>query len=369
MTRRSLTAGVLVTMACVYGTAAGIRGQQPAGGRGATPGAPGGGGVQALVVDDAESARRGFKKPKDGPQTVAEYEALFKSISNWGRWGKDDQLGAMNLITDAKRKQAAGLVKSGIAVSLSHTLVTDTVADMPQPFELSGGGSTFKYSFHSTTHSHLDAICQFDYKGELFNGWKIKDTKSAKGCTTLDVDALKNGLTTRGVLIDIPRLRGVKYLEPGTPIYPEEIEAWEKKANLKIGPGDAIFLRTGRWLRRAEKGPWQLFPAPPGEGEAGYHVSCPAWFKKRDVAIVGADVSNDVTPHVEVAGEVLSLTRGMPVHSLTIVALGGIIIDALDLEAVAETAAKLNRWEFMVTGAPPRVVGGTGSLLNLTAIF
>jgi kynurenine formamidase len=367
---RSQIAGVLITVACVSGAAVGLRGQQPAGGARPPATAPrAGGGVQALVVDDAESARRGFKKNHDGPQTVAEYEALFKSISNWGRWGKDDQLGAMNLITDAKRKQAAKLVKHGIAVSLSHTAVTETTADMPAPFELSGGGSTFKYSFHSTTHSHLDAICQFDYKGQLFNGWQIKDTKSAKGCTTLDVDALKNGLTTRGVLIDIPRLRGVKYLEPGTPIYPEEIEAWEKKAGVKIGPGDAIFLRTGRWLRRAEKGPWQLFPAPPGEGEAGYHVSCPAWFKKRDVAIVGADVSNDVTPHVEVAGEVLSLTRGMPVHSLTIVALGGIIIDALDLEAVAETAARLNKWEFMLVGAPPRVTGATGGLINLTAIF
>lgn len=370
MTRRSLMAGVLVTIACVSATAVATRGQQPAG-RAPAPGAAPqqGGGVQALAVDDAESARRGFKKPHDGPQTVAEYESLFTSISNWGRWGKDDQLGAMNLVTDAKRKQAASLVKTGVAVSLSHALVTDTVADMPTPFELTGGGSTFKYSFHSTTHSHLDAICQFDYKGQLYNGWQIKDTKSAKGCTTLHVDALKNGLTTRGVLVDIPRLRGVKYLEPGTPIYPAEIEAWEKKAGVKIGPGDAILLRTGRWLRRAEKGPWQLFPAPPGEGEAGYHVSCAAWFKKRDVAIVGADVSNDVTPHVEVAGEVLSLTRGMPIHSLTIVALGGIIIDALDLEAVADTAAKLNRWEFMLVGAPPRAVGATGSLINLTAIF
>ena len=101
MTRTQI-AGVLVTIACVSGTAVASRGQQPA------PGArPPGGGIQALVVDDAESARRGFKKPKDGPQTVAEYESLFKSISNWGRWGKDDQLGTVNLITDAKRKEAA----------------------------------------------------------------------------------------------------------------------------------------------------------------------------------------------------------------------------------------------------------------------
>ena len=306
---------------------------------------------------------------KDGPQTVAEYEKIFKEISNWGRWGKDDQLGAMNLVTDAKRKQAASLVKTGIAVSMGHNLITENVADMQNPFELSGGGSTFKYGFHSTTHSHLDAICQFDYKGQLFNGAQIKDTKGPKGCSTLGVEALKDGLTTRGILMDIPRLRGVKYLEPGTGVYPADLEAWEKKTGVKVGPGDAVFLRTGRWARRLEKGPWQLYPAPPGEGEAGYHSSTPQWFRKRDVAIVGADVSNDVTPHNDVAEEVLKVTRGMPVHSLVIVALGGIIVDALDLEAVGEMCAKLNRWEFMVVGAPPRVVGGTGSLINLTAIF
>jgi kynurenine formamidase len=325
--------------------------------------------VQAEDADEATFKKRGFRKPHDGPQSVAEYERIFKEISNWGRWGKDDQLGTLNLITNAKRKQAASLVKQGIAVSLAHDLITDKVADMPNPFELSGGGSTFRYSFHSTTHSHLDAICQFDYKGLLFNGWNIKEMKGPGGCKTQGVEAMKDGLMTRGILMDIPRLRGLKYLEPGTPVYAEDFEAWEKKTGIKVQPGDAVFLRTGRWARRAEKGPWQLYPAPPGEGEAGYHSTTPIWFKKRDVAIVGADVSNDVTPHIDVKPEVLAYTRGMPVHSLTIVALGAIVVDAMDLEAVAETAAKLNRWEFMVVGAPPRVKGGTGSLLNLTAVF
>lgn len=362
MMRRVLSvAGVLAMVASISSVSV-MQGQQK-------PNPPGWMNIGAVDATDEMFKQRGFKKPHDGPQTIAEYEAIFKQISNWGRWGKNDQLGTLNLITDAKRKEAAKLVKSGIAVSMAADLVTEKVADMPNPFELSGGGSTFKYSFHSTTHSHLDAICQFDYKGELYNGWNIKDTKSAKGCTTLGVEAMRHGLTTRGVLMDIPRLRGVKYLEPGTPVYAEDFEAWEKKTGIKVGPGDAVFLRTGRWARRAEKGPWQLYPAPPGEGEAGYHVSTPVWFKKRDVAIVGADVSNDVAPHIEVKKEVLEYTRGMPVHSLVIVALGGIIVDALNLEEVAETAAKLNRWEFLVVGAPPRAVGATGSLINLTAVF
>ena len=334
-----------------------------------TPNPPGWMNISSEEASDATFKARGFKKPHDGYQTIAEYEKVFKEISNWGRWGKDDQLGTMNLVTDAKRKQAATLVKTGIAVSMAHAVVQEITADMGSPFELSRGGSMFKYGFHSTTQSHIDAVCQFDYKGELYNGHNVKDVKPPTGCTTLDVDQLKNGLITRGILLDIPLLRGLKYLEPGTPVYAEDFEAFEKMAGIKIGPGDAIFLRTGRWARRAEKGPWQLYPAPPGPGEAGYHALTPIWFKERDVAIVGADVSNDVTPHIEVKKEVLQFTRGMPVHSLTIVALGGVVVDAMDLEAVAETAAKLKRWEFMVVGAPPRVDGATGSLINLTAIF
>ena len=135
------------------------------------------------------------------------------------------------------------------------------------------------------------------------------------------------------------------------------------EAGVNVSAGDAIFLRTGRWLRREQLGPWQLYPAPPGEGEAGYHVSVVPWIRSRDVAVVGADVSNDVTP-ARVGDAVLTETRLMPVHSLVIVAIGGYVVDAMDLEALAETAAKLNRWEFMVTGAPIPAAGGTGALLT-----
>lgn len=309
------------------------------------------------------------------PQSIAEFEAIFKQVSNWGRWGKDDEVGTMNLVTDAKRKQAAGLVKIGKAVSLAHTLITEPAADTPNapgtslgPFDMTGGGTTFKYAFHSTTHSHVDALCQFDYQGELYNGVKISEVKSPKGCTKQGMEMIKTGFTTRGVLFDIPRLKGVPYLEPGTPVYQEDMEAWEKKAGVKVGPGDAVFLRTGRWLRREKIGPWGLIPPDPEAGEAGYHVSQVQWLRKRDVAFVAADVSNDVRPS-GVPKDVQGRVRSMPVHSLVIVAMGGYIIDALDFEELAETAAKLNRWEFMVTGAGTAAKGGTGSLLNLTALF
>jgi kynurenine formamidase len=184
------------------------------------------------------------------------------------------------------------------------------------------------------------------------------------------MEDIKTGFTTRGVLFDIPALKGVPYLEPGTPVYPEDLEAWEKKAGFKVQPGDAIFLRTGRWERRAKIGPWDLIPSKPidAAGEAGYHISTVPWMRKRDVAIIAADVSNDVRPS-GVPQEVLSRVRSMPVHSATIVSMGAYIIDAVDLEELARVAAKEKRWEFMVTGAGMAAKGGTGSPLNLTAIF
>lgn len=311
------------------------------------------------------------------PQTVAAFEQLQKELSNWGRWGAADEIGTLNLITDAKRKAAAKLVKTGKAISLAHTLITESAPDLPNkpgmslgPFEMTNGGTTFKYSFHSTTHSHVDALCQFDYEGRLYNGVKVSEAKGPAGCSKQGMELVKVGFTTRGVLLDIPRLKGVPYLEPGTPVYPEDIEAWEKKAGVKVQPGDAIFLRTGRWDRRTKVGPWDLIPAKPidAAGEAGYHISTMRWMKQRDVAIIAADVSNDVRPS-GVPQEVLSRVRAMPVHSLAIVTLGAYIIDAVDLEELAATAAKLNRWEFMVTGAPAAAKGATGSLVNLTAIF
>jgi kynurenine formamidase len=161
----------------------------------------------------------------------------------------------------------------------------------------------------------------------------------------------------RGILLDIPQLKNVPYLEPGTPVFVEDIEAWEKKANIKVSSGDAIFLRTGRWARRAKLGPWAL-----AQSEAGYHASVAPWLKARGVSFLGSDDAQDVTP---------SLVEGvpLPVHTLAITALGVDILDSQDLEAVAETAARLHRWEFLLMVSPLPVIGGTGFPVNALAIF
>ena len=295
------------------------------------------------------------------PRNAAEFDELFQKVKNWGRWGKDDQLGSANLVTTAKRKQAVGLVKAGTTVSLAHNPLTEKAEDNANPFEhtMLRGFSMDRYavSYHGYAHSHIDALCHILYKDQTYNGYARADVNTEKGCTRLGIDNLKNGIVTRGILLDIPRLKGVDYLEPGTPVYIEDLEAWEKKAGVKVSSGDAILLRTGRWARRAKLGPWNV-----GQNAAGLHASVAPWIKERGVAFAGSDLALDVVPS-QVEG------MNLPVHTLFITALGINLLDNQDLEALAETAAKLNRWEFMLTINPVPVTGGTGFPLNALAMF
>jgi len=295
------------------------------------------------------------------PRNAAEFDALFQSVKNWGRWGPDDQLGAANLVTDAKRRQAAALVKTGLTVSLAHNPITEPADDNASPFEhtMNRGFTTdtYRVSYHGYAHSHIDALCHILYKDQTYNGYARAEVNTEKGCTKLSIDTLKQGVITRGILIDIPRLKGVPYLEPGTAIYAEDVEAWEKQAGVKIGPGDALMLRTGRWARREQVGPW-----PVGRNAAGFHASIAPWMKARGVAFVGSDAASEVTPTM-VEGVTL------PVHTLLITALGIHMLDNQDLERLSDTAARLKRWEFLLTINPVPVTGGTGSPLNTLATF
>ena len=295
------------------------------------------------------------------PRNTVEFDELFQQVRNWGRWGPDDQLGSANLITPAKRKQAIGLAKTGVSVSLAHDALTERAEDNASPFEhtMNRGNTmdTYRVSYHGYAHSHIDALCHMLYKDQTYNGYARADVNTDTGCKKLGIENLKSGVVTRGILIDMPRLKNVPYLEPGTPVYVEDLEAWEKKAGIKVSSGDAILLRTGRWARRAAVGPWVV-----GQRAAGVHASVAPWIKARGVALVGSDAALDVVP---------SMVEGMnlPVHTLMITALGINILDNQDLEAVAETTARLNRWEFMLTLAPVPVIGGTGFPLNALAVF
>ena len=295
--------------------------------------------------------------PESHDLTLADVERLMEELSNWGRWGADDQLGAANLITPAKRLEASALVREGITVSLEHPLLTEEAPDVPFPFErrmlgvpdaaeepafFASVSDNYTISYHGYSHSHLDSLCHIFYKGQMYNGVS-QETVTEDGCSNASIIDLHGGVVTR--------------LEPGTPIYQEDLEAWEEMAGVTVRPGDAIFIRTGRWARRAALGPWNV-----SQHAAGLHASTMPWVKSRDVAFLGSDVAADVVP---------SRIEGvrLPVHQLTIVAMGVDLFDNQDLEALAETAAAQNRWEFMLVAAPLAVETGTGSPVNALAIF
>jgi len=253
------------------------------------------------------------------------------------------------------------LVQRGITVSLAHNPITEAAPDNgATAFEHVMGRSltsdTYSFTYHGYSVTHIDALCHFAYNGKFYNDVPVS-ANTSEGCSKSGIENLKGGIVTRGILLDFPRLKGVPYLEPGTPIYIEDIEAWERQAGVTISAGDVIFVYTGRWARREALGPWRI-----SGSSAGLHASVVPWIKARDVAFVGSDAATDVSPSM-VEGV------GLPLHTLLIAGLGSNIFDNMDLEALAETAARLNRWEFMLTAGPIPVTGGTGSPLNPIAVF
>lgn len=304
-------------------------------------------------------------------ETLAGWE---QELSNWGRWGPDDQRGTLNLITAEKTKQAAALVQVGETVTLQHFVTTeppaiDSAAFGPTDHWMSRldpvtGEPTFaldeiQFSLHDGMLSHLDALCHYrsEIDGEyvIFNGYPQNLT--ATGCEDLAIDRMGTSYVTRGILVDMPLLRGVEWLDPSTPIYVEDLLAWEEFAGVTISSGDALFVRTGRWAMRDAMGPWQY-----GQAGAGLHASVLPFLRERDVAILIGDAVNDVQP-----SGVEGINR--PIHQLTQVNLGLPIVDNGYMKEVAETAARLQRWEFMTSIQINPIKGGTASPFNALAAF
>ena len=300
------------------------------------------------------------------PISRAEFNQWMEDISNWGRWGSDDELGTLNLITDDERRDAAGLVEDGVSVSLARELNTVRDAVNTNPFEHTLTTSTFtghavagdvyRVQYHGFAHSHVDGLSHFSHKGQMYNGFPVSGL-SESGAERLGIHNAQQGIVARGVLVDMARYKGVDYLEPGTAITIQDLESWERDTGIQIGSGDVLLIRTGRWEAVRQLGQWNFV-----ERAAGSHASVAAWLKERDVAVIGSDGVSDVMP---------SGLDGLanPLHELVIVGLGMPILDNLDLDAVAQEAAQRERWEFLFVGAPLRVRGGTGSPLNPLAIF
>jgi len=303
--------------------------------------------------------------------TQADFQRAMQELSNWGRWGAEDELGAANLITVEKRVAAAGLVSAGLSVSLAHNVNQEEAVDASavlnrEVLRVSPSGASDRYqysgSYHGTIHSHLDALnCHIMHEGKGYNGMGWEEVEAAQGCPRGGIMAHKDGIFTRGILFDATLLPGKAgpegWLEPGTAITREDLLTLEEIQGIRVEPGDVILLHTGRWKRRSALGPWAT-----AEGVAGYHADVAYFLKERDVAMIGHDMWNDVSPS-GIEGVFL------PLHRLALVALGVSIFDNLDFDRLAEVAAELGRYEFLFTAAPLRIEQGMGSPLNPIATF
>ncbi|MXW24703.1 MAG: cyclase family protein [Dehalococcoidia bacterium] len=305
------------------------------------------------------------------PPTQSEVLGYFDSLSNWDRWGPDDQLGALNYITPGKRRDAASLVREGISVSCAWDIGTaprpDHLFGVPQrymvatgrdPLVFGRGGAALEVmslAFHGATVTHLDGLSHIFWDGKMYNGKPADLVTAQQGASHFAVTELGDGIVTRGVLMDIPALDGRPWLEPGEGVFPEHLEAAEERQGVRVSTGDIVLLRTGKGRRQREE--------PDGPASSGgWHVASLPWLHEREVAVIGADTAQE-------AGSSGYEAIPVPVHMIAMVAMGVHLIDNCDLEALARTCERLNRWEFFLSVQPLRLEGGTGSAVNPVAVF
>ena len=309
--------------------------------------------------------------------TEAQVLDWFSALSNWGRWGEDDQRGCLNLITPAKGKQAAGLVQDGTTVSCARPIVTDITADTthqvqrhmvdsgegrdtdpPERRLVRRGAAEFiGMVFHGQTITHIDALSHYSWQGKLYNGKPASLITSREGAQTHSIEPACDGIVTRGVLLDIPRVRGVSWLPPEEPVMPQDLEEAERLEGVRVEEGDILLVRTGNYRKRLDLG-----PVPSSEPMTACQVACTPWFKERGIAMLGTDTSNDVRP-----SHYATITA--PLHTMCLVTLGLWLIDNANLEQLAEACQQRNRYEFMLTLAPLRLRNVTGSPVNPIALF
>jgi kynurenine formamidase len=304
--------------------------------------------------------------------SASEFRSLYERLRTRHGWGAADRRGGLNNVTPASVLAAAtNEVRLGRSVSLAADVETWTTADNPEPasHEMIGPpdghaaahGLDFAMdrltmNIHGNADSHLDALCHVIYDGELYNGVPA-DTITRDGATALSVDVAHDGIVGRGVLLDIPRLRGVPWLEPGDQVTADELLAAERDEHLSIGQGDILLLRVGHRRRRAELGPWNA-----AEARAGLDPAALELVADRGVAVLGSDGNNDTAPSA-----VASVA--FPVHVLAIQALGLYLLDYLQLEDLMRVCEDRSRWTFLCVIAPLRLPTGTGSPVNPIAII
>jgi kynurenine formamidase len=304
--------------------------------------------------------------------TIQEFEALAGPVSNWGRWGDDDELGTVNLLTPQRAAAAAAAVQSGRSIGLGRVLTTAAAADNPNPLlhlmkssgEAApdrGGAHASEWiglGFHGFSTTHIDAHSHQFWNGRIYNDRPAADVRTSHGARHGSVLPYAGGLVGRGVLLDAPRSLGRPWMEPGDGLGPDDLDRIATEQHVVIGSGDLVLVRTGRDARAAELGVID----PMTVGSPGLTMHCLAWLRGHDVAVLGSDVQSDVMipggpPHQ------------MPVHAGALALLGLPLLDNLFLEELATACDTRQRWDFLLTVAPLALRGATGSPVNPIALL
>ncbi|MFI1645432.1 cyclase family protein [Streptomyces avidinii] len=307
--------------------------------------------------------------PGNGPAVSRrEFDALFESVRTWGRWAAADR-GAWNRVTADHVRRAVATVRSGTTVPMARHWDTRPGPDNARPAlhfmsdlgdveapEPSVHKDFLGADYHGKAMTHLDALSHVAYGGRLYDGRAVRGAVGAAGARFGAVSSL-GPLVTRGVLIDLPAVLGIEWLEPGRAVHAQDLLAAEEALGVTVGDGDAVLLRSGALRRRRERGPWN-----PGEASAGWHVDALPLLAERAVALLGGDGDSDVRP---------SPVEGVhsPVHALAVTAMGVPLLDNLDLEPLSAACAEAGRYAFLLVVAPLNVPGGTGSPVNPVAVL
>jgi kynurenine formamidase len=308
--------------------------------------------------------------PTPGRMTEAEFRSLYDQLRAQVPWGPDDRRGALNYITPAEVLAACGEARLGRTVSLSGPVEDWATLDNPDPAQHemkgppgadAGPGLSFSMdriamNIHGNADTHIDALCHVIFDGQLYNGVPA-ETVTETGAAELSIAVAADGVVGRGILLDVPRSRGVPWLEPGDHVTDADLRAAERDQGVRVGRGDIVLVRVGHRRRRAERGPWDASAA-----RAGLHPTLLPVLAERQIAALGSDGNNDTAPS---AAECVDF----PVHVLAVNALGLHLMDYLQFDQLAPLCEREGRWTFLCAIAPLRLPTGTGSPVNPIAIL
>jgi kynurenine formamidase len=324
---------------------------------------------------------------QDSPIADDEWRSYFDSLSNWGRWGPEDQLGTLKLVDADKVRRAASLVKEGLRVSCSRIVEFGSrvsvyeAEDAPLHFVSStgarltadgaGGGLDWVgFPIHGLYMTHLDSPIHQIWGGAMYNGHPAGTLTAEAGATAGAIDLAGGGIVSRGILLDVAEVHGVEYLPEGYPIGAGDLDAAASAHGVVPEPGDVVMVRTGYGAqRRAYRK--RVPDVSASERAAGSRDGLPhlpglsaaslPWFRQHDTAVVGSDTGTECRPaeHPWIA----------PFHVVAMCSMGMWILDNYDLEELANACRETGRWEFMIVIAPIRFKNTTGSPVNPIAIF